>query len=178
MTPGWFFSDELERLVKSFDPTKWSGDRREIETAFGDLETRLKREHEEARKVYAKGYEQRAVDEGTNEIWMRLRENMDTLSMDQKYGSQEAMNQLRNGVRRDLATNSHYQQQRNDAVSDYANDQAEQLKSLYDREAETLQANGFELDNTNEEAERRTFFANMKEVDREAEHKRNGRDSY
>jgi hypothetical protein len=146
MTPGWWFEDELKRTANAFDPAQWSGHRREIESGFDHLEMRLEDEQRAERKAFVAGYDQRAVDQAVNDIWLRLRENMDTLTMDQKYGSQEAMNQLRNGVRRDLATNPHYQQQRGEALAEFANDQAEQIGRLHDRQAEVLQANGFEPD--------------------------------
>lgn len=146
MTPGWWFADDLARVASAFNPAHWSGDRREIESAFGDLETRLQDEQRAERRVFVQGYDQRAIDQATGEILQRLRENMGTLRPEQQWGSQEAMNQVREGVRRDLATNPHYQQQRSEALSSFANDQADQLQRLYDREAETLQANGFEPD--------------------------------
>jgi hypothetical protein len=144
MTPGWWFEDDLKRVSNSFDPAHWSGDRREIEFAFDDLEMRLEKEQRAERKAFVQGYDARAVDQATGEILQRLRDNMTGLRPEQQWGSQEAMNQVKNGVRRDLAINPHYQQQRSEALSDLANDQAEQTKRLNDRQAEVLQANGFE----------------------------------
>ncbi|RYD70977.1 MAG: hypothetical protein EOP84_25730, partial [Verrucomicrobiaceae bacterium] len=131
MTPGWWFEDELKRTANAFDPERWSGDQREIEAAFGELETRMQEEQRTERKAFVQGYDQRAIDQATSQIQERLRANMDTLSMDQKYGSQEAIKQLRDGVRRDLAVNPEYQRQRNEALSELSHDQADQLQRLY-----------------------------------------------
>jgi hypothetical protein len=143
-TPEDELTDQLAMLTNQFRPGEWQGTREDIELAYAGLERQLIDDQKQEMKGFLQGYEQREIQARTGEIVQRLDDHMRGLRPDHQWGSQNAMNQVRNGVVRDIAVDAFFQEAKENAGSEFAYQQAELLTRLYDHEAETLQANGFE----------------------------------
>lgn len=143
------FDEELERLKNVFDPARWSGQREEIEFAFGDIENRVIEYHRVQLQSFVAGFDQRELHARTSHQIERLTEHMHTLPMDQQWGSQEAINDVIRSAKSEMVKDSAYQELRSSAQSGYGYKQAEELQNIYDAEFSCLEKNGFENEITN-----------------------------
>lgn len=138
------YIEELERLASHFQPSHWSGSREEIENAFGDLQNRLEEEQRQDLKAFVQGCDANELHSRTAPQIQSLTQRINTgRDADQMYAAQEAINQIKRGALSAMQSDERYQESRSQQQAMRANEQAEDMKVLYDKEGELLQANGF-----------------------------------
>ena len=136
--------EELERLTRYFDPSRWTGNREELETSFGDLQNRVQDKQRADLKSFVEGYDAKELRSRTADRVQSLTERINTgRDSEQMFAAQEAINQLKRGAMSEMQADGAYQEERSSEQAERANLQAEDMKIIYDREGELLQAHGF-----------------------------------
>jgi hypothetical protein len=170
------FYEELERLCKNLGPQDGLHSAQEIEAAFGDLETRLVEEHRRETRAFAEGYDSSEVERRVRPQVEAQRELMQSLSADQQWGSQQAINALYDSARRHVAQDPEHQERRSQALAERSKPFQEQVRILNDITAEILRQNGHEpqeeLREPSREDRRKAFLDRFNGSERDNEQER------